>query len=171
MPNCGRGWTSSWGVLHSCSVKCSATFLKILGQGHLRPGHRVRSSDPTSEKKLSNRVTATVVERKISNFQDLVYYQVPAACLSRIFLYWWPIVRSIVWPPLYKSMGEKLKCLKHFKQICSNRSEPCSIRLLLMTSVQLCISDPWKGHLRSNNDIVRTMYVFAYNFWLDWELR
>ena len=47
-------------------------------------------------------------------------------------------------------------------QICSNRSKPCSIRLLLMTSVQLCICDPWKGHLKSNNDIVRTMYIFAY---------
>ena len=56
-------------------------------------------------------------------------------------------------------------------QICSNRSEPCSIRLLLMTSVQVCICDPWKGHLRSNNDIVRTMDVFTYNFWLDWKLR
>ena len=33
-------------------------------------------------------------------------------------------------------------------QICSNRSEPCSIRLLLMTSVQLGICDPRKGHLR-----------------------
>ena len=40
-------------------------------------------------------------------------------------------------------------------QICSNRSEPCSIRLLLMISVQLCICDPRKGHLRSNNDKVR----------------
>ena len=36
--------------LHSCSDKCCATFLKILGPGHLRSGHRVRSSDPTSEK-------------------------------------------------------------------------------------------------------------------------
>ena len=28
-------------------------------------------------------------------------------------------------------------------QICSNHSEPYSIRLLLMTLVQLCICDPW----------------------------
>ena len=35
-------------------------------------------------RKLSSRVTATVVERKIWNFQDLVYYQVPKICLSRI---------------------------------------------------------------------------------------
>ena len=44
-------------------------------------------------------------------------------------------------------------------QICSNRSEPCSIRLLLMTSVQLGICDPWKGHLRSNNDIMRFLLI------------
>ena len=72
--------------LHSCSEKCSATFLKILGPGYQRSGHQVRSSDPTFEK-LYNRVTATVVERKISNFQDLMYYQVPTTCISRIFLY------------------------------------------------------------------------------------
>ena len=35
-------------------------------------------------RKLSNRVTATVVERKIWNFQDLLYYQVPNICISRI---------------------------------------------------------------------------------------
>ena len=46
----GGGWTSPWGFLHSCSDKCSATFLKILGPGHLRSGHRVRSRNPTSEK-------------------------------------------------------------------------------------------------------------------------
>ena len=45
--------------LHSCSDNCSATFLKILGPGHQRSGHQVRSSDPTSEK-LYNRAAATV---------------------------------------------------------------------------------------------------------------
>ena len=50
--------------LHSCSDNCSATFLKILGPGHQRSRHQVRSSDPTSEK-LSNRVTATAGKRKI----------------------------------------------------------------------------------------------------------
>ena len=54
-------------------------------------------------------------------------------------------------------------------QICSNRSELYSVRLLLMTSVQLCICDPRKGHLRSNNDVMRSMCVFAYNFWLEWD--
>ena len=32
--------------LHSCLDNCSATFLKILGSGHQRSGHQVRSSDP-----------------------------------------------------------------------------------------------------------------------------
>ena len=50
--------------LHSCLDSCSATYLKILGPGHFRSGHQVRSSDPTSEK-LSNRVTAIVVEINI----------------------------------------------------------------------------------------------------------
>ena len=60
--------------LHSCSDNCSATFLKIVGPGHPRSGHQVRSSDPASEKKLSNRVTAAVEEKdlKLSGF---VYYQ------------------------------------------------------------------------------------------------
>ena len=47
-------------------------------------------------------------------------------------------------------------------QICSNRSEPCSIKLLLMTLVQICRCDPRNGDLRSNNDVMRSMYVFAY---------
>ena len=50
-----------------------STSLKILGPGHLRSGHQVRSSDPTSEK-LSNCVTATVVEiyLKLSGFGILL---------------------------------------------------------------------------------------------------
>ena len=36
-----------------------------------------------------------------------------------------------------------------------------------MTSVQLCICDPREGHLRSNNDVMRAMYGFAYNLRLD----
>ena len=153
--------------LHSCSDKCSATFLKILCPSHLRSGHRVRSRDPTSEKSFQSRHGHSGGE-KIWNFQDLAYYQVPAACLSRIFfLYRWPKVRSIVWPPLYKSMGKKTQMpqtLVRSVQIVQNHAQ-----------LGYCwwprFNDPWKGHLWSNNDIVRTMYVFAYNFWLDWKLR
>ena len=62
---------------------------------------------PHLRKKNYNRVTATVVERKIWSFQDLVYYQVPTNCIPRIsFLYRWPKVRSISLPPHYKSMGK-----------------------------------------------------------------
>ena len=59
-------------------------FPENLGPGHRRSGHQVRSSDTTSEK-CYHRVTATVVERKIWNFQDLVYYQGLTTCISWIF--------------------------------------------------------------------------------------
>ena len=85
-----------------------------------------------------------------------------------IFLYRWPKVRSFSWPPHYKSM-EKTSSTSNSYQIYSNRSETCSIRLLLMTSVQLCKCDPLKGHLMSYNDAMRSMYLFAWNFWLDWD--
>ena len=52
--------------LHSCSDNycATSTSLKILGPSQQRSSHQVKSSDLTS-KKLSNRVTTTVVERKI----------------------------------------------------------------------------------------------------------
>ena len=37
-------------------------------------------------------------------------------------------------------------------------------RLLLMVSVQVCKCDPQKEHLRSYNDVTRSMDVFARNF-------
>ena len=177
----GGGWTlPPWGFsrqlknggvqrrrfLHSCSDNSSATFLKILGPGHQRSGHQVRSSNPTSEKN-DNRVTATVVERKIWNFHDLVYYQVPTTCISRIFYI--GDLRSGQFRdlPIISQWGKNSNA-SNTDQICSNCSKPRSIRLLLMTSVQLCICDPRKGHWRSNNDVMRSMYVFAYKFWLEW---
>ena len=66
------------------------------------------------------------------------------------------------------SMGKNSN-VSNTDQICANRSEPCLVRLLLMTSVQNCISDSRKGHLWSNNGVMRSMYVFAYNFWLAWD--
>ena len=62
----------------------SVHFLKILTPGHLRSGHGIRSSDPTSEK-VAGRATATVVERKLCYFQGLVYLLVPTTSISRIF--------------------------------------------------------------------------------------
>ena len=152
--------------MHNCSVKCSATFLKILGQGHLRSGHRVRSSDPTSEKTFPSRHGHSGGEKvlKLSGFGLL-----PSTCslfISDIFYIGDLRSGQLCDLPFISQWGINSNASNTY-QICSNRSEPWSIRLLLMTSVQLCICDPWKGHLRSNNDIVRTMYVFAYNFWLD----
>ena len=37
--------------------------------------------------------------------------------------------------------------------------------ILLMTSLELCICDPRKGHLRSNNDIMRSMYTRLQTVW------
>ena len=121
-------------------------FLKILGPSHSRSGNQVRSSEPTSEKKLSNRVTVTVVERNIGNFQDLVFYEVSTTCISRFF-YIGDLrlgqFRDL--PYTYISQGGNSNA-SNTNQICSNRSEPCYIRLLLMTSVQLCICDHREGN-------------------------
>ena len=56
-------------VLHRCSDNCSATFLKILGPGHPRSGHQVRSSDPTSEKlQLRHGHSGAEKDLKLSGF-------------------------------------------------------------------------------------------------------
>ena len=155
-------------LLHSCSDNSSTTFLKILGPGHQRSGHQVRSSDPTSGKfTIASR--PQWLREKFEAFR--IWYTtkyVPTTCISRIFFYIGDLrsgqFRDL--PIIGRVNGEKLKCLKSVKtdQICSNRSEPCSIRLLLMTWVQLCICDSRKGRLWSNNDVMRSMYVFAYKF-------
>ena len=86
-------------------------------------GQVTRSGQVTPPpQKLYNRVTVTVVERKIWNFQDLVYYQVPTTCTSRIFYNRWPKVRSISWPPHYKSMG-KTQILIRSVQIAQNHAQ------------------------------------------------
>ena len=55
---------------------------------------------------------------------------------------------------------EKLKHLKY--SICSTSSTSCSIGLLLMTLVQLCIFDLW-SHLRSYNDVMtHEVYICLY---------
>ena len=38
-----------------------------------------------------------------------------------------------------------------------------------MALVQFCVSDLWKGHLRSHDDVMRSICVFANNFWYDWD--
>ena len=79
--------------LQSCSDNSSATFLKILGPGHQRSGQVT-----PLPKQIYNRVTATVVERKIWNFQDLVYYQVSTTCIGTSdFTHWWLALLAITW--------------------------------------------------------------------------
>ena len=48
------------------------------------------------------------------------------------FQYRWPKVRSISWPPHYESMGKNSSASNTY-QICSNRSEPWSFRLMVTT--------------------------------------
>ena len=103
-----------------------------------------------------------VAERKIGNFQDLVYHQVPTTSISQI-LYTADLgSRQFRDLPIVSQWG-KLKFIKT-RQICSTRCRPSSVRLLLITPEQFCICDPLKGQLRSYNDVLRTEYVFAYNF-------
>ena len=77
-----------WGkakAKHFAQIRVFWLWQPILVKALACKGQVARSGrDPTS-KKLYNRVTATVIEIKIWNFQDLVYYQVPTTCISRIF--------------------------------------------------------------------------------------
>ena len=56
--------------------------------------------------------------------------------ISDFFLHRWPKVGSILWPPHYKSR-EKNSNVSNNYQICSNRSEPCSL-LNKATVCDLC---------------------------------
>ena len=122
------------------------------------------------KKKKSNRVPATLVERKIWNFQDLVQYQVGTCylCISDFYI---GDLRSGQFRdiPIISQWGKTQMPQLGTYQVCSNRSEPCSIRLLLMTSAQLCICDPRKGQIVW--DQIMTLWgqymFFAHNFWLE----
>ena len=129
---------------------------------------QVRSPGDQTSNKLYNCVTATVVEINIWSFLDLICYEVPTTCISRI-LYIGDLrsgqFRDL---PIISQWG-KTQVSQILIRSVSNRSETCSIMLMLMISMQLCKCDPLKGHLRSYNDVMRSMYVFACNFWLDWD--
>ena len=69
------------------------------------------------------------------------------------FPYWWPEVRSISWPPHYKSMGEKSNHLfTHWIRLFYY--EMSCIRLLFMIQVQILVGDLHNGHLGSD-DVIR----------------
>ena len=65
--------------------------------------------------------------------------------------------------PIISVMGEKSSIAKTH-QIGSYRSGSWYIRLLLMTSVQICISDPLEGHPRSDDDVMGSIRFLADNF-------
>ena len=61
-----------------------ATFVEVSILSHARSGHQVRSSDHTLQK-LYNRAPATVFERKLWNFRNMIRLSVPTKCISWIF--------------------------------------------------------------------------------------
>ena len=64
------------------------------------------------------------------------------------FSCWWPQVRSILWPPHYKAMGEKSKP-SFWHHSCSACTQSSCFRLFLMTQFVILTSDPRKGQMRS----------------------
>ena len=143
-PNGGGGaWTvnTPLSFLHSCSDNCSITFLKILGPGHQRSGQVIPPL-----KKHSNHVT--VVEIREKDLKLLGFGIIPSTYLQLVYLGFFSIgdLRSGQFCdlPLWVNW-EKLNASKTY-QICSDHSESCSIRLLLMTLVRLRIYNPRKGH-------------------------
>ena len=146
-------------ILHNCLPNCSKTFHKILGPCHTRSGDQARSSNSTSGK-LSNHVTATVMERN-----DLVYCQLPITLTSQIF-YVGDLWSGQVCDLLIISPWKKLKYLKCLSDLFKSfRVMP--IWLLLMTLMQVCICDPLKCHLRPYTDVMMSIYAVAHNFRLD----
>ena len=137
---------------YSYSNKFSTLVLIILSPSHLRSGQvtnlqhtlQSRHSHSGREKKL-----------KLSGFGMLPESFIILSTASGIVR----LGRDL--PIMYKSMRKIRIPTSNTCQVCSNRSEPCSTGLLLMTSVQLCICDSLKGHLRSYNKV---MNVFACKF-------
>ena len=64
---------------------------------------------------LWDRVRARVDGRVLWKLQDVMCPQAPTTCVSRIFLYRWPKVRSISWPTRYKWMRKKINCPISYK--------------------------------------------------------
>ena len=111
-------------ILTSFSYILWKIWLQVTPAQVTRPGQVTQSP-----KKVCNRVTATLVERKIWKSQDLVHHLVPISCISRNS--YMIDLRS----GSQVSQWEKLKIhyTVYTHQICSTRSEPCSFRLMVMT--------------------------------------
>ena len=130
--------------MHSCSDNCPATFLKIVCPGHQRSGHQVRSSDPTSK----NFPSASRPQWLREIFEAFrIWYTTKYLQSYNLYISYFYIgdIRSGHFRdlPIISQWG-KNSITSNTYQICLNRSEPCSLRLLLLTSVQLCICDPGK---------------------------
>ena len=92
-------------LFYTLSAINYAPFLKILSPGHLGSGHQVRSSDPTSWKKLwcYSSYSSWAINIKLSGYHKTINSY--KTCSSD-FLFQWSNVRSILWPPHYKAMGK-----------------------------------------------------------------
>ena len=66
------------------------------------PGLRLRGETENHHSWEPIRDTPTI--QTLGNSQCAIWTSVSTTCISRIFLYRWPQVMSISWPPLYKSM-------------------------------------------------------------------
>ena len=119
-------------VLHTFLYINFAPFQKISAQGHLRSGHQVRSSAPTSKKYLWFRrdysfwcinMKLSGVDKGISTYKTYI---------SELW-FRWPDVRSILRPHHYKTMGK-----------CSYAAFP-KVRV---ATCYLCQDIPTLGHSR-----------------------
>ena len=155
---------------HSCLDNLSAPFLKILCPGHLRSGHQVRSNDPNSNK-FYNCVTATVVEIKIWNFQDLIYYQVPTTCISRILNI--GDLRSGQFRdlPIMSRWGKSQvpQILTRSVQIVEEHVQSGYCWWYRCKFANVTPRKVIWGHIMTSRGQSRSMDVFACNFWLDWD--
>ena len=122
----------------------------------------------TPPPKNLNRVTAIVIKWKIWNFQDLVYYWEPTTCISGIFLYRWPKVRSISWPPRYKSMGKTQmpQTLVRYVQIVQNHVH---LGYCWWPRCNFAYVTPGKVIWGQIMTLWGQCAFFASNFWLEWD--
>ena len=92
-----------------------------------------------------------VLVREVSSLVDCMTLWTPISCISRIFLYLWPKVRSVAWPFHYKSM-EKNENVCRF--VCKHKKSPNISESQLfgppVTSKGVFFADSLlKGHPRS----------------------
>ena len=91
----GRSAAKFW---YALSYIFFAQGVKISNPGHLKSGHQITSNDTTSEKAWICAI-ATMINRLISNFQELVIVTLPTKRISRILYYVsWGQVNFMTYP-------------------------------------------------------------------------